>query len=160
MKNKLRVFFIIILVSIFLFSQYPETIAWGGWTFQTVPTLGPSRTPTSILPSATRSPTSTFTRNPIFTSTPTRNPSGTTTSTHQVLSTATQIPFTSTPTIAITLVPAGATLTVEQTLTSTAFTETRTSKSPSFTDTTLPTEKTKMNNPAFDTNSKNHCVCY
>ncbi|MDX9851981.1 MAG: hypothetical protein RBT01_15830 [Anaerolineaceae bacterium] len=46
MKKKLRFTFLFILVTIAILFSIPNHIVWGGQSFQTVPTIGPSVTPT------------------------------------------------------------------------------------------------------------------
>ena len=105
MKNKFPVFFIFILISAFFLFNSPEQIAWGGWDYQTVPTLGPSRTPTSITPSVISSPTRTPTR------TTTGISSLTATRINTLQSTLMFPTSTLTSTLAVTIVQSGATLT-------------------------------------------------
>jgi len=104
-KNKLPVILISILVTLFFLFNSPQEIAWGGWNYQTVPTLGPSRTPTSITPTATSSPTRTPTR------TTTGIPSLTSTRINTLLPTLIIPTSTRTSTVAVTIVQSAATLT-------------------------------------------------
>jgi len=135
-KIKLRVIYILILVSIYFLLISPKQIAWGGWTYQTVPTFGPSRTPTinspSITPTGTRTPTRTFTGAPSSTST-------TISTTQPTLFIPT---VTLTSTVAITIVHSGATLTSSPEISPT--TELSATESPSETSTNvselIPTE--------------------
>jgi len=69
MKTKFGIKYLIIPIIITLFLLIPEKIVWGGHSFQTVPTIGPSNTPTR-----TRTYTATqsiSTQNPVIISTAT-----------------------------------------------------------------------------------------
>ncbi|MBE0687244.1 MAG: hypothetical protein IH585_14735 [Anaerolineaceae bacterium] len=46
MKTKFGIKYLILPIIITLFLLIPENIVWGGHSFQTVPTIGPSNTPT------------------------------------------------------------------------------------------------------------------
>ena len=105
MKNKLPVFLISILVTLLILFNSPQEIAWGGWNYQTVPTLGPSRTPTSIIPTATSSPT----RLPKHTTT--EVPLSTSTRINTLQPTLIFPLSTRTSTVAVTIVQSAATLT-------------------------------------------------
>ncbi len=69
MKTKLGIKFLIIPIIITLFLLIPDNIVWGGHSFQTVPTIGPSNTPTRTKTYTATQPISTQTSLNISTST-------------------------------------------------------------------------------------------
>lgn len=61
MKIKLSIRYLIPLIIIALFLLIPENVVWGGQSFQTVPTIGPSPTATRTLSFTATQPASTST---------------------------------------------------------------------------------------------------
>lgn len=113
MKNKITGLIIVLITSILLL-QSPDDVAWGESSGQTVPTLGPSRTPTSILQSPTNSliPTRTSTLHSTVTGTSTLQLFVTSIPTNTAeLYVATLLVPSATPSPVITLLEAASTLT-------------------------------------------------
>lgn len=69
MKIKFGIRYLILPIIIVLFLLIPENIVWGGQNFQTVPTLGPTNTPTRTKPFTATQPIRTKTSVGIYTST-------------------------------------------------------------------------------------------
>lgn len=70
MKSKFGIKYLILPIIISLFLLIPENVVWGGQSFQTVPTIGPSSTPTRTLSFTATQPANN--------STPMNNPTTTT----------------------------------------------------------------------------------
>ena len=61
MKIKLSIRYLLLPIIITLFLLIPKNVVWGGQSFQTVPTIGPSPTPTRTLYISATQPASTGT---------------------------------------------------------------------------------------------------